>query len=301
MNGDEESEVNPSSRQAVRGTGGGPEPIDDYGFEPGAVIDGIAELGLGTRYVGRTLRYLGSTTSTNAVLSVLAAEDEPSGTVVLADGQTEGRGRAGRFWFSPPGRGIWASVLLRADVEAERLAPLSVAASVSIAEALAGLTGLDVRVKWPNDILIDGRKLGGVLVETAQSAGERVSAAAVGIGLNVNLGPEELPEELVGRATSLGAALGRPIARRRVLKIVLVALECCFDRFFAGGIEAFREKWRERSSLLGRRVAVEASGRRTEGTVNGLAPSGALLVETDGGVTEEIWHGDVRLTRAEPG
>lgn len=285
---------------------GGPGPLredlDGPGPEREAVLDGPRDLGLATRYIGRTVHHLRLVDSTSNVLRSLAADGAAAGTVVLADEQTGGRGRTGRTWFSPDGLGVWMSVLFECELSAERLAPLSIAAAVSVAEALRTLTGLDVHVKWPNDLLVGDRKLGGLLVESAQTAGESVRSAVLGIGLNVGLEESDLPPELVGVATSLRIELGRSVTRLEVLRATLPALEECFDRFGREGIAGFRERWRGLSSTLGRRVVVTpgaAAGRAVTGTVTDLSESGALVLEDAGGGTREIWFGDITLRHAE--
>ena len=279
---------------------------DGLGVEPGTVMDGPRDLGLTTTYVGRTVHYLRTVGSTSSELKALAWEGAAAGTVVLADEQTEGRGRSGRTWFSPDGLGVWMSILLQCELPAERLAPLSVAAAVSVADALRELTGLDVRVKWPNDLLVGGRKLGGLLVESIQTAGKSVLSAVLGIGLNVNLTESDLPAELVGIATSLRSALGHPVPRLDVLRVMLLALERCFERYEREGIAGFLERWEELSSTLGREVTVTpgrppagAAERIAAGTVTGLAKSGALILEDASGATHEIWFGDITLRRAD--
>lgn len=270
-----------------------PGDANHLGVEPGQVLDGRADLGLPTRYVGGRLHYLKVAESTNAVLTGLAEEGVPSGTAVLAEEQTGGRGRLGRTWHSPEGGGLWLSVLLRADLPAEKLAPLSVAVAVSVTEALRGLTGLDIRVKWPNDILMGGRKLGGVLVDSTAEAGSGTTSAVVGLGLNVNVTAGELPPELRGIATSLRESIGRELNRLQVLRAVAAALEDCFDQFLERGIEGLRQRWRDLSTLRGLRVTLNAeSGERT-GTVVDMAVSGALILEMAEGGTKEVWHGDV--------
>lgn len=273
-----------------------PGDPNHLGVEPGQVLDGRTDLGLSTRYVGGTLHYLKVVESTNTELARLAEEGAPSGAAVLAEEQTGGRGRLGRAWHSPAGGGLWMSVLLRADLPPERLAPLSVAVSVSVTEALRGHTGLDVRVKWPNDILVGGKKLGGVLVESTAEVGSGTTAAVVGIGLNVNVTEGGLPPELRGIATSLREALGRDVSRVDVLKAVALAVEDAFDRFLEGGVDAFRERWRALSTLLGGCVTVGEAPDARRGTVVDMALSGALILETAPGHTEEVWHGDVAPT-----
>jgi len=269
-------------------------------------MDGPRDLGLSTTYVGRTVHYLRTVGSTSSELKALAREGAVAGTVVLADEQTGGRGRSGRTWFSPVELGVWMSILLQCELPAERLAPLSVAAAVSVADALRELTGLDVRVKWPNDLLVGGRKLGGLLVESIQTAGKSVQSAVLGIGLNVNLTGNDLPAELIDIATSLRSALGHPVPRLDVLRVMLLALERCFERYEREGIAGFRERWEELSSTLGREVTVApgrspagAAERITTGTVTGLAESGALILEDAPGAVHEIWFGDITLRRAD--
>ena len=271
---------------------------DALGVPPGRVVNGKTELGLSTRYVGASVHYIRSVGSTNAVLHELAADDAPSGTVVLADEQTGGRGRVGRAWFSPEARGIWVSVLLRTDLPAERLAPLSVAGAVAVAEALRKHTGLDVRVKWPNDLMVEERKLGGLLVESAQAADGSIEFASVGLGLNVNLRGEEIPPELAARATSLAVCLGHDVSRLEVLRTVLLALEECFEKFERGGMESFRAQWRELSMLLGRKVVLQGTQGDRVARVVDIAPTGALRLELPSGEIEEVWHGDVTLQSA---
>ena len=311
----EDGESAPRGGDAGERAGGVPGGL---GVEPGTVLDGPRDLGLTTPSVGRVIHYLRSVGSTSTELKALAREGAVPGTVVLADEQTGGRGRSGRTWFSPDGMGVWMSVLLACDASAERLAPLSVAAAVSVAGALRELSGLDVRVKWPNDLLVGGRKLGGFLVESVQTAGEKVVSAVLGIGLNVSLTEDDLPAELAGAATSLQLAAGRPVARLDVLRATLLALEECFERYEREGIAGFRERWRELSSTLGREVTVTSSAADTQpgqrddgerpggsatrtvsgsvtGTVTDLAESGALVIRDEAGATRKIWFGDIRL------
>jgi BirA family biotin operon repressor/biotin-[acetyl-CoA-carboxylase] ligase len=142
----------------------GRDDRQDLGVAPDAVLDGPRDLGLSTEHTGRRVHYRRSVESTSSVLRELAESGEAPGTIVIADEQTGGRGRAGRSWYSPAGLGLWMSVLHESSLPPERLAPLSIAAAVSVAGALGDETGLDVRVKWPNDLLVGGRKLGGFLV-----------------------------------------------------------------------------------------------------------------------------------------
>jgi BirA family biotin operon repressor/biotin-[acetyl-CoA-carboxylase] ligase len=243
------------------------------------------------------IHYFASVVSTNEVAKKLAEAGEPGGTVVLADEQTGGRGRSGRAWFSPAGGGVWASIVVRPSLEARRLAGLGIAIAVAVADALERAYGIGARVKWPNDVLAGGKKLGGVLVEAGQVAGDVVESAVVGIGLNVDIAPDGFPPDLRGTATSLATVTGRAVDRLEALRVVLEAFDAAYERYASGGGASARERWRELSTLLGHVVEIETTGRSTSGTVIDLSLEGALLVESADGRTVEVWHGDVVAIR----
>ncbi len=272
--------------------------MSDLGVEPDRVLEGHRDLGLTTRFVGRRVHDLASVASTNVAARELANAGEPDGTVVLADEQTGGRGRAGRAWFSPPGLGVWASIVLRPKLDAKRVAGIGIASAVGIADALRRGFGIEARVKWPNDILAGGRKLGGVLVEAGQVAGDTIESAVVGIGVNVSVGPDDFPEELRATATSLATVAGRPIGRLDVLRVVLSAFEDAYGRHARDGAASVRERWRDLSTTLGKAIEAGEAGRVVAGRVVDLSPEGALVLEDAGGRTVEIWYGDVAVIRS---
>jgi BirA family biotin operon repressor/biotin-[acetyl-CoA-carboxylase] ligase len=279
---------------APRGGASAGAAVGDLGFAPGQVLDGPRDLGLRASVVGRRVHYLASVDSTNAALRALADAGEPEGTVLLADGQTAGRGRAGRAWFSPPGLGLWLSVLLRPGRPPREMGALSVATALSVAGALRESCGIDARVKWPNDVVAGGgRKLGGILLESLQGAGGSVERLVVGIGLNVNIGTGDLPPELAASAVSLRMLLGRPVSRLDVLRAVLSGFDADWRLFEADGLGGFRSRWLDLSTTLGRRVEIARDAGTVRGVAVGLSDAGALIVETDEGERREIWHGDV--------
>lgn len=300
------------------GTGAAAGRGRGLGFAPGQVLSGPVDLRLRASLVGTRIHYLASVDSTNATLRSLADGGESEGTVVVSDEQTAGRGRAGRSWFSPPGQGLWLSVLLRPGMPARELAPLSMVTAISVATAAREATGADVGVKWPNDIVAGGRKLGGILLESLQGAGGSVERMVVGVGLNVSLEAGELPANLRQTATSLRMLSGGPVSRLDVLRAVLDGFDEDWRSFEEEGFGSFRERWRELSTVLGRRIEIasdsgSAAGapgpnggrsapapsgtlpesRRITGKAVGLSPDGALVVENDAGQRSEVWHGDV--------
>lgn len=220
-----------------------------------------------------------STDSTNERAKALALAGAPHGTLVTADDQTAGRGRQGRVWTAPPGAAVLMSLVIR-DVQA--LLPL--AAAVAVCEAAEEATPVSARVKWPNDVWIEGRKLAGILIEGRPQEGWAV------LGVGVNVGTEQFPEELRGVATSLTleAPVPRPYASGEVLQMVVARLE----RWLVAGASEILQAWRARDALLGREVAW-AGGR---GTSAGIDDAGSLLVDAPGGrVTLEA--GEVHLQR----
>lgn len=234
------------------------------------------------------------TGSTNADAAALAETGASEGVVVLADLQTAGRGRLGRSWSSPPGAGIYASVLLRPDSPVARL--LSIAAGVAIAEAIEDVTGLGPTVKWPNDVYLDGgghaaRKVAGILTESGVTRGE--TWVVVGFGINVL--PAALPPQLT-RATSLETELGRPVDRGELLASCLARLAGRYRDLQAGRRRAVLDAWRLRAaSTFGRRVEWDDHGRAMAGVVADIDDEGGLVVETTAGTTR-IVSGEVRWT-----
>lgn len=251
-----------------------------YRLQPGSPAPHLLLPRLQGRF-GRAYRYLGRTTSTQDALRAWAEAGAPEGAVVLAEQQTGGRGRRGRPWISPPGAGLYFSILLRPRLPLTELLRLSLAAGVALAE-VAEVGGL----KWPNDLLApDGRKLAGVLVE-ADLRGEEVRYLVLGIGLNVHEAP--LPPE----AAFLEAY--RPGLRRvDLLARLLARLECWYDRL--ADAEAILEAWRHHSAMLGQPVRIETTEGPVEGIAEDLEPSGALRLRLPDGTHRTISAGDVAL------
>lgn len=224
--------------------------------------------------LGRPRLHLRATDSTNERARRLASAGAPHGTLVTAGSQSAGRGRQGRTWSAPPGRALLMSVVLR---EPPALLPLGAAVAV------AGVCGESARIKWPNDVLIDGRKVAGILVEGRPQEGW----AVLGIGLNVAVRPEDLPPELHATAAGLGR---EPRDVERVLAEVLEALE----RTLALPATELLEAWRARDALRGRRI----TWSRGEGTAAGLDGEGRLVVELDAGGRVALDAGEVHLGRS---
>jgi biotin-[acetyl-CoA-carboxylase] ligase BirA-like protein len=241
----------------------------------------------------RSLEVVDEIGSTNAALVAAAAEDAPEGTVLIAEHQVTGRGRLDRVWTSPPRAGLTLSMLLRPDVPAARRGWLPLLTGVALAESVRGVTGVQVSLKWPNDLLAaDGRKLAGILAESSGTA------VVVGVGLNVSTSAAELPET----ATSLSAVLGAGVDRAPILLAFLRAFEARYRRWSDGvgdplssGLARDYLAW---SSTVGTTVSVALpDGSTLEGVAQAVDWDGRLVVATPGGTVVELASGDVRHVR----
>lgn len=288
--------------QALRARGYGIEGEAGGGYRLTQVPDRLFPeevlRGLGTRWMARDYHYLESTDSTNRVAFELAERGAPHGAVVVAEGQTAGRGRLGRSFFSPPYRNLYTSVVLRPEVELAKAPTLILAAAVAVAESVGASVGdlAATSIKWPNDVQLAGRKTAGILMELHAEAA-RVGFLVLGIGVNLNVQREEFPEELRELATSLGIYARRRIDRVAFARLLYGTLEDVMDRFASAGFESLRPRFEARFHMRGRRVEVSepASRSKLSGVALGIDQDGALRVRTAEGRETRVVAGDVAL------
>jgi BirA family biotin operon repressor/biotin-[acetyl-CoA-carboxylase] ligase len=273
-----------------------PEPL------PSDLADALSRVHLGR--LGSAVLFFSTVGSTNDVASALAASGDREGAVVIAAAQTAGRGRRGRAWFSPPGAGLYVSVVLvpgRARQAADRAtALLTLAAGVALAEAVEHATGLSPVIKWPNDLLIGRRKLAGILAEGMAVSdpvltgvrGPGVQSVILGYGLNV--GSAAYPADLSDRVTSLESELGRAIDRAPLCADTLAALAARYDDLLDARFDAILDAWRARApGSRGGRVSWDTPSGRQSGTTIGVDDMGALLVQV-GDRTERLVAGEIQ-------
>jgi BirA family transcriptional regulator, biotin operon repressor / biotin---[acetyl-CoA-carboxylase] ligase len=248
---------------------------------------------LTTKVFGRHICYFPQVASTNTEAKRLATDGCPEGLIVVTEEQTGGRGRLSRGWFSPFGKGIWLSLVLRPPFSPQDAPQCTLLAAVAVNRAIARATGVDCGIKWPNDILCNEKKVVGILTEMTAEM-DAINYVVIGMGINVNVAAEEFPPDLQASATSLAIAAGRPLSRLALLTAILEEFEAIYQLAVETGFAAVLDLWRSGSVTLGRMVDVFGVGRKFSGIALDIADDGALLVETAGGL-ERVVAGDVSI------
>lgn len=244
--------------------------------------------GLETKWAGCEIVYFEETDSTNRQARMLAREKAKHGTLVIADTQSAGRGRRGRGWISPAGEGIFMTLIVRPDVHPSQVAKLSLTLALAVARAIERETGLDARIKWPNDIVIGGRKVCGLLLEM-DATENKVESIAAGVGINVH--QTVFDEEIQHTASSLDLLAGKRVSRSAIVRAFLEE----FEQAYALAEDAMMDAYRACSATIGQRVQVIALDGTYTGTAQGITDSGSLLVEKDGGEVREVLAADVSV------
>ncbi|MFH1858338.1 MAG: biotin--[acetyl-CoA-carboxylase] ligase [Candidatus Omnitrophota bacterium] len=247
--------------------------------------------GLATEIIGKEICFNEMVTSTNDLAYDMAKKGAREGTVVVSEGQSRGKGRLGRTWTSPKGKGIYLSLILRPALPPQAIPKLTLLAALSAARAIQKSSGLTPEIRWPNDILLNGKKISGVLTEMSAEQ-DTVHFVIVGIGVNVNTPAEFLPKE----GTSLKIETGEVSSRVRLAQALLESFDILYGDFKKGKTEEALEECRKLSAILGSHVTVTQVGARREGYAVDIDDEGALLLRLDDGYTERILSGDlVRL------
>jgi BirA family transcriptional regulator, biotin operon repressor / biotin---[acetyl-CoA-carboxylase] ligase len=257
--------------------------------------DLLARLGK-TKVVGRDIRVFEQTTSTNDVVEKLARDGVKEGVVVFAESQTKGRGRLGRVWTSPTRKGLWFSVLLRPDLRPQETTQLTVVAATALWRAIHEETGLSPEIKWPNDILLRGKKVVGILTELSAEV-DRVKHVTLGVGVDVNLTANEMPVELRKIATSLRIESGKPVSRADLATAILRELDRDYARICAGKFAEVADEWEAHCTTIGQRVVICMGDRKLRGRAEALDDDGALVLRSEHGHLERVIGGDVTVEK----
>lgn len=248
---------------------------------------------LNTKYIGRNIVYLDKTTSTNDIAKKLGDEGEKEGLIVISEEQTKGRGRMGRKWSTHKGDAIAMTLLLRPNIPPKDAPSITPLLALSIVEGIKDATGIECGIKWPNDVVLDGKKLCGILTEM-KLLGAKINYIAAGIGININQSVFE--DEISDIATSLKRFSGLDLNRANILGEILNSLEKNYEKFKTNGISAFIKKLKKYSVLIGQRVKIELTSENIEGKVVDMGDEGSLIIIDDNGKLKKVISGEVSLS-----
>jgi len=249
--------------------------------------------GLRTKRFGKSIFFAREVGSTNEWAKQLAKLGAEEGTVTIAETQTAGRGRLNREWFSPHG-GLWFSVVMRPQHSVAEAVKLVFVAGLAVAETLHGMYGLRVETKWPNDVLVGGKKVCGILTEM-NAIGKTVNFAIAGIGVNANFSVKVFPEPLHETATSLVNELGRKVRLEELFKVLLEHLEMKYDLFTRGDSNRVLTEWKEYAHFIGHKVGVTSWNETFNGLALDIDHDGALILKLQDGEIKRVLVGDVTL------
>lgn len=284
--------------QALRDLGYLIEAVPSRGYRlltaPDLMIPEEIRAGLGTSRIGRRVICYREIDSTNDTAFGLAEDGAEEGTVVIAEAQRRGKGRLGRQWQSPAGVNLYCSVILRPPIPPVMAAQMTFLSAVAAALAIETLTPLAPSIKWPNDLLLNGAKVAGLLNEMSAET-EKVNFIVLGIGVNINMRREHFIGELRHPATSLLLETGSPVSRLAFTRALLEALDALYAGYLKQGYAPVREEWLKRSNVLGKKVRVAFQEKELSGIAESIDEEGALLVRSADGVLARVLAGDVTI------
>ncbi|MGD6803325.1 biotin--[acetyl-CoA-carboxylase] ligase [Rossellomorea vietnamensis] len=250
--------------------------------------------GLRTRAIGRVIEYRESVPSTQKIAHTLAQEGSEEGTTVIADEQTEGRGRLLRSWHSPKGTGIWMSIILKPQLPPQRAPQFTLIAAVAVVQAIEEICGLSPEIKWPNDILLHGKKVTGILTEL-QAEADKINSIIIGIGMNVNQKADDFPEELKSIATSLFLEKEEKVSRAKLIQKVFEKLELYYDLYMEKGFTPIKLLWESYAVSIGRQITARTITGSIQGKALGINEDGVLRIQDAEGAIHEVYSADIEL------
>jgi BirA family transcriptional regulator, biotin operon repressor / biotin---[acetyl-CoA-carboxylase] ligase len=263
-------------------------------MKPEKITSNEIQLGLTTKYLGRTIHYEETVNSTQKIAHKLAYDGVVEGTIVLAEEQLAGRGRLDRSWHSPKYTGVWMSLILRPNIPPQQAPQLTLLAAVSVAQAIQEVTNLEPGIKWPNDILIHGKKSVGILTEL-QAEADRINSVIIGIGINVNQTIDDFPDELKDRATSLSVEAGVKINRAELVQAILAKLEKRYEEYLRTGFQGIKLLWEAYAISIGKEITASTLKGKLTGFAKGITDEGVLMLEDENQITHYIHSADIEI------
>jgi BirA family transcriptional regulator, biotin operon repressor / biotin---[acetyl-CoA-carboxylase] ligase len=262
--------------------------------KPDKISSNEIQLGLKTKQMGRNIHFEESVTSTQKIAQSLANNGVPEGTIVVADKQTNGRGRMYRTWHSPGGTGVWMSLIIRPNIPVNKTPQLTLLTAVAIVQAIEELTPLRPTIKWPNDIMVNGKKLVGILTEL-QAEADQVHAVIIGSGINVNQKKEHFPDDLQEIATSILIETGTTWERAQIIQMILLKFEVLYDIYLSEGFKPIKLLWEGYAISLHKTIVARTLKGSIEGKSIGIDDDGVLLLETADNTIERIYSADIEI------
>jgi BirA family transcriptional regulator, biotin operon repressor / biotin---[acetyl-CoA-carboxylase] ligase len=251
-------------------------------------------LGLQTQFIGKNIHYEESVESTQKIAHQLSFENVPEGTVIIAEEQLSGRGRMDRKWHSPKYTGIWMSLILRPKIPLPKAPQLTLLTAVSIVQAIEEITNLLPEIKWPNDILINGKKVTGILTEL-QAEADRIHSIIIGIGMNVNQEKEDFPIELQKTASSLLIETGESVSRAQLIRCIFKNFETLYLLYLEKGFYPIKLLWESYAISIGKQLRARTLTNTIEGVALGITDDGVLKIEDVHGVIHHVYSADIEL------
>lgn len=249
---------------------------------------------LNTKYIGREILFFDKIDSTNTKAKEFSNMGKNQGTIIIADEQTKGRGRLGKSWSSPKGEGIWMSIILKPEIEPKEATKLTQIAAAAVWEGLNKI-GIETKIKWPNDIVLNGKKVCGILTEMSGEQ-NKLKYIIVGIGINVNTDSSKFPEEILNSATSLKVETGKRIKRETLIAMILNSFENLYEEFIKkDSVETVMKICKEKSALIGKEVIVMMKDQQKEVKAIDINEDGELLVKDREGNITKIISGEVSV------
>ncbi|OHR74559.1 bifunctional biotin--[acetyl-CoA-carboxylase] synthetase/biotin operon repressor [Bacillus sp. HMSC76G11] len=262
--------------------------------KPDKISGNEIQLGLKTEFMGRHIHFEEVVSSTQKIAHSLAGDGAEEGTIVVADQQTGGRGRLARAWYSPKQTGIWMSMILRPKIPINKTPQLTLLTAVALIQAIEEVTGLTPEIKWPNDIMINGKKIVGILTEL-QAEADRVHSVIIGVGMNVNHTLDQFPEELQAIATSIAEETGEPADRAQVIQVIMKNFEKLYTSYLIHGFKPVKLLWESYAISLNKNLIARTLQGTIRGRAIGIDDEGVLLLETAEGKIEKIYSADIEI------
>lgn len=261
---------------------------------PDIVTENKIRLGLQTSKLGQVIHYEESVPSTQKIAHDLAGNGAVEGTLVIADEQTAGRGRLMREWHSSLGNGVWMSLILKPHLPPQKAPQFTLITAVAVVQAIEEVTELQPQIKWPNDILINGKKVTGILTEL-QAESDKINSIIIGIGMNVNHSIEHFPDEIQSIATSLAIEQGAQLSRAKVVQTILERMESLYTLYMKEGFTPIKLLWESYAVSIGKRIRARTINGTIEGTALGITADGVLKIEDQAGIVHQIYSADIEV------